>query len=227
MLASGTKFAADHAVRMVPRRSAATAIGRQRGLPRIGSENSPRDADGSPRNSGAPWRRATPLAIAPACPAFAGAPEPRLLPPAAREEATGAPHAAVPGEYCGSREVSGEQRGRQRCRCNRWAVRVALTCPSTSSTSSKRMLLGRPVRVKGAGYNRAAHNRRKHSSERLPGECIEGQMCIYMRRRRVSTGAYDHLSQREGVQLTPTTTPRCSRSVEPPWRSPPCRRHTG
>ena len=30
MLASGTKFAADHAVRMVPRRSAATAIGRQR-----------------------------------------------------------------------------------------------------------------------------------------------------------------------------------------------------
>ena len=158
MLPSGTKFAADHAVRMVPRRSAATAIGRQRGLPRIGSENSPRDADGSPRNSGAPWRRTTPLATAPACPASAGAPEPRLLPPAARAEATGAPHAAVPGEHRGSREVSGEQRGRQRCRCNCWAVRVALTCPSTSSTSSKRMLLGRPVRVKGAGYNRAAHN---------------------------------------------------------------------
>ena len=52
--------------------------------------------------------------------------EPRLPPPAARSEATGAPHATVPSEHRGSHEVSGEQHGRQRCRSNRWAVRVAL-----------------------------------------------------------------------------------------------------
>ena len=42
MLPSGTEFGAGHAVRMLPRTSAAAAVGRQRGPPRIGSENSPR-----------------------------------------------------------------------------------------------------------------------------------------------------------------------------------------
>ena len=42
MLPSGTEFGAGHAVRMPPRTSAAAAVGRQRGPPRIGSENSPR-----------------------------------------------------------------------------------------------------------------------------------------------------------------------------------------
>ena len=161
-------------------------------------------------------RRATSPTTAPARPAFAGAPKPRLLPPAAPTEATGAPHATVPGKHRGSREVSGEQRGRQRCRSNCWAVRVALTFPCTSSAISKRMALARPAGAKGARCSHAAHNGRKHSSERLPGECIEGQLSIYMRRRRVPKGAPDDRSQREGVRLMPTTTPRCSRSSSRP-----------
>ena len=113
MLPSGTEFRTGHAVRMPPRTSAAAAVGRHRGPPRIGSENSPRgDADGRPRNSGAPWRRATPPTATPARLTFAGVSEPRLPPPAARAEATGALHATVPGEHRGSHEVSGEQRGR-------------------------------------------------------------------------------------------------------------------
>ena len=42
MLPSGAEFGAGHAVRMPPRTSAAAALGRQRGPPRIGSEHSPR-----------------------------------------------------------------------------------------------------------------------------------------------------------------------------------------
>ena len=42
MLPSGAEFGAGHAVRMPPRTSAAAAVGRHRGPPRIGSENSPR-----------------------------------------------------------------------------------------------------------------------------------------------------------------------------------------
>ena len=165
MLPSGTEFGTGHAVWMRPRTSATAAVGRHCGPPRIGSENSPRGhADGSPRNSGAPWRRATPPTSAPARQAFAGVSEPRLPPPAARAEATGAPHATVPGEHRGSREVSGEQHGRQRCRSNRWAVRVALTCPCTSSASSKRMPLERPAGAMGARCSHAAHNGRKHNA---------------------------------------------------------------
>jgi hypothetical protein len=73
MLPSGTEFGTGHAVRMPPRTSAAAAVGRHRGPPRIGSENTaPGDADDSPRNSAAPWRRTTPPPTAPARPAFAG-----------------------------------------------------------------------------------------------------------------------------------------------------------
>ena len=169
---------------------------------RLGSapKTAPGDADGSPRNSGAPWWRATPPTTAPARPAFAGVSDPRLPPPAARSEATGAPHATVPGEHRGSREVSGEQHGRQRCRSNRWAVRVALTCPCTSSASYKRILLGRPVRVKGAGYNCAAHNRRKHSSDQLPGECIDGHVGSNNGPQAVTKGGDRYTDLSEGAR---------------------------
>ena len=205
MLPSGAEFGAGHTARVLPRRSAEAALGRQRGPPRIGSEHSPRDADGSPRNSGAPWWRATPPTTAPARQAFAGVSEPRLPPPAARAEATGAPHATVPGGHRGSREVSGEQHGRQRCRSNSWAIRVALTCPCTSSASSKRVALGRPVRVKGAGYNRVAHNRRKHSSERLPGECIDGHVGSNNGPQAVTKGGDRYTDLSEGARLMAST----------------------
>ena len=211
MLPSGTEFGTGHAVRMPPRTSAAAAVGRHRGPPRIGSENTaPGDADDSPRNSAAPWRRTTPPTTAPARPAVAGVSDPRLPPPAARSEATGAPHATVPGEHRGSREVSGEQHGRQRCRSNRWAVRVALTCPCTSSASYKRILLGRPVRVKGAGYNRIAHNRRKHSSERLPGECIDGHVGSNNGPQAVTKGGDRYTDLSDGARLMASTKIRCS-----------------
>ena len=159
MLPSGTEFGAGHAVRMPPRTSAAAAVGRQRGPPRIGSENSPRGRRWqSPelRSAVAAYNAAGDRARLPGVRQRTGAEA-----PAAGCSSGGHRSSARGGTWRasrGSREVSGEQRGRQRCRCNRWAVRVALTCQCTSSTSSKRMLLGRPVRVKGAGYNRAAHN---------------------------------------------------------------------
>ena len=191
---------------------------RRRTSPRAASdrlETAPGDADDSPRNSAAPWRRTTPPTTAPARPAFAGVSEPRLPPPAARAEATGAPHATVPGEHRGSREVSGEQHGRQRCRSNRWAVRVALTCPCTSSASYKRILLGRPVRVKGAGYNRVAHNRRKHSSERLPGECIDGHVGSNNGPQAVTKGGDRYTDLSEGARLMASTKIRCSPPLAP------------
>ena len=77
--------------------------------------------------------------------------------------------------------------------------------------SSKRILLGRPVRVKGAGYNRVAHNRRKHKhSERLPGECIDGHVGSNNGPQAVTKGGDRYTDLSEGARLMASTKIRCS-----------------
>ena len=78
------------------------------------------------------------------------------------------------------------------------------------------MGLGRPVRVKGAGYNRAAHNRRKHSSERLPGECIDGHVGSNNGPQAVTKGGDRYTDLSEGARLMASTKIRCS---PPPGRT--------
>ena len=72
------------------------------------------------------------------------------------------------------------------------------------------MALGRPARVKGAGYNRAAHNRRKHSSERLPGECIDGHVGSNNGPQAVTKGGDRYTDLSEGARLMASTKIRCS-----------------
>ena len=60
MAPSGMEFAPGRTVRILPRRSAEAAIGRQRGPPRIDPESSPRDGRSEPHDATAPGRRATP-----------------------------------------------------------------------------------------------------------------------------------------------------------------------
>ena len=52
MVPSGMEFAPGRTVRILPRRSAEAALGRQRGPPRIDPESSPRDGKRSPRCNG-------------------------------------------------------------------------------------------------------------------------------------------------------------------------------
>ena len=87
---------------------------------------------------------------------------------------------------------------------------LALTRPCTSSTSSKRIQLGRPVRVKGSGCGRAAHTGRKHSSDRLPGECIEGHVGNNNGPQAVTKIHDRYTDLPEGARLMASTKSRCS-----------------
>ena len=87
---------------------------------------------------------------------------------------------------------------------------LALTRPCMSSTNSKRVPLGRPARVKGAGYNRAAHNRRKHSSDRLPGECIDGHVGSNKGSQAATKGGEWYTDLPEGARPMASTKSRCS-----------------
>jgi hypothetical protein len=96
MAPSGMEFAPGRTVRILPRRSAEAAIGRQRGPPRIDPESSPRDGRSEPHDATAPGRRATPPIDAPGWLVFASEPEPKLQLPATRAEVAQAARAPVP-----------------------------------------------------------------------------------------------------------------------------------
>ena len=113
MVPSGMEFAPGRTVRILPRRSAEAALGRQRGPPRIDPESSPRDGKRSPRCNGTGAARNAAHSRA----RLAGVRRrARAEAPAAGYSSGGRPIRARAGtcEHRGSREVSGEQHGRQR-----------------------------------------------------------------------------------------------------------------